>query len=294
MFYKAIKGIKMKVLVNGLVFTLLLISSLTKAHVGSHEARQQKPQRIVALAPHIVELLFDIGAGEQIVGAVEYADQPKAALDIPRVGSYHGMQIEKLLALNPDLVIAWRSGNSQSDIDKMQRLGLNVVFSNPVNIADVATELRYFGKLTHHQKQAEKVALAYENRLKTLLNENSKKQPVPVFYQLWSEPMMTINGTTWINQLIEVCHGVNVFANNPTPYPKISIENVIVSQPHLMIIPEKNSGTPQAKINWAKWPEIPAVKNNKFIRVNADLLHRFTTRMLKGVEEMCKKIDQQR
>jgi vitamin B12 transport system substrate-binding protein len=275
-------------------FVSLTLVSLLLIVITAKSFAEEPKQRIVALAPHIVEMLFDIGAGKKIVGTVSYADYPKAALDIPRVGSYHGMQIEKLLALNPDLVIVWKSGNSQSDIDKMHRLGLNVVFSNPKDIDDVATELRYFGKLTGHKEQAETVALAYEQRLKKLRLENINKQPITVFYQLWSEPMMTINGTTWINQLIEVCQGVNVFKSNATPYPKISTENVIVAQPHLMILPDENSDKPQPIINWQKWPEIPAVKNNKFIHVDADLLHRFSTRMLSGVEDMCEKIDQQR
>jgi vitamin B12 transport system substrate-binding protein len=276
------------------ILSLTLVSLLLLIMITAKSFAEEPKQRIVALAPHIVEMLFDIGAGKKIVGTVSYADYPKAALDIPRVGSYHGMQIEKLLALNPDLVIVWKSGNSQSDIDKMHRLGLNVVFSNPKYIDDVATELRYFGKLTGHQQQAETVALAYEQRLKKLRLEHKSKQPITVFYQLWSEPMMTINGTTWINQLIEVCQGVNVFKSNATPYPKISTENVIVAQPHLMILPDENSDKPQPIINWQKWPEIPAVKNNKFIHVDADLLHRFSTRMLNGVEDMCEKIDQQR
>ncbi|NQZ21164.1 MAG: cobalamin-binding protein [Colwellia sp.] len=277
-----------------LLLIILFISIITKSYAENDELTKTKAQRIVALAPHIVEMLFDIGAGDNIVGAVAYSDYPKAALDIPRVGSYHGMQIEKLLALTPDLVIVWKSGNSQSDIDKMERLGLNVVFSNPVDIADVASELRYFGELTGNQQQAETVALAYEKRLKKLRVENQNKSPIAVFYQLWPEPMMTVNGTTWINQLIEVCQGVNVFKNNPTPYPKISTENVIVAQPHLIVLPDEDSKNPQPVIDWYKWPEIPAVKNNKFINVDADLLHRFSTRMLSGIEDMCEKIDQQR
>jgi vitamin B12 transport system substrate-binding protein len=276
------------------IFLSIAVMSLLLLAIPAKSSAEKPKQRIVALAPHIVEMLFDIGAGKEIVGAVSYSDYPKAALDIPRVGSYHGMQIEKILALNPDLIIVWKSGNSQSDIDKMERLGLKVVFSNPKNIEDVATELRYFGELIGHQKQAEIVALAYEARLKALREENKDKQLIPVFYQLWSEPMMTINGTTWINQLIEVCQGDNVFKSNPTPYPKISTENVIVAQPHLMILPDENSDKPQPIINWQKWPEIPAVKNNKFIHVDADLLHRFSTRMLSGIEDMCEKIDQQR
>lgn len=275
-------------------FLSLAIISLSLILLPTKSYSKKPKQRIVALAPHIVEMLFDIGAGDKIVGTVEYADFPDAALDIPRVGSYHGMQIEKLLALNPDLVIVWKSGNSQSDIDKMKRLGLKVVFSNPKDIEDVATELRYFGELSGNQEQAETVALAYEKRLTKLRVENKAKQSIPVFYQLWSEPMMTINGTTWINQLVEVCQGENVFKSNPTPYPKISTENVIVAQPHLIILPDENSDKPQPIINWQKWPEIPAVKNNKFIHVDADLLHRFSTRMLSGIEDMCEKIDQLR
>jgi vitamin B12 transport system substrate-binding protein len=251
-------------------------------------------KRIVALAPHIVEMLFDMGAGDKIVGTVAYADYPEAALSIPRVGSYHGMQVEKILALKPDLVIVWESGNATPDIEKIQRLGLNVIFSAPKNIEDVATEIRYFGDVIGHQVQAEKVATTFEQRLVSLRKQNKHKDPIKVFYQLWSEPMMTINGETWINQLVEVCQGVNVFGSNPTLYPKIGIENVIVAQPELMILPDENSDKPQPIINWQKWTEIPAVKNNKFIHVDADLLHRFSTRMLSGIEDMCEKIDGQR
>ncbi|MFB0979951.1 MAG: cobalamin-binding protein [Alteromonadaceae bacterium] len=275
-------------------FISLALMSLLLLVIPTKSYAEQPKKRIIALAPHIVEMLFDIGAGEQIVGTVAYSDFPKAALDIPRVGSYHGMQIEKILALNPDLVIVWKSGNSESDINKMERLGLKVVLSNPKNIEDVATELRYFGELTGNQKQAETEALAYEKRLIALRSDNKNKRPISIFYQLWSEPMMTINGTTWINQLIEVCQGVNVFKSNPTPYPKISTENVIVAQPHLIILPDEDAKKPQPIIDWHKWPEIPAVKNNKFIHVDADLLHRFSTRMLSGIEDMCEKIDQHR
>ena len=112
-----------------------------------------------------------------------------------------------------------------------------------------------------------------------------------VFYQLWPEPMRTVNKETLINQLIEVCQGQNVFADNPTPYPHIGIENVIVAQPEIIILPDEKSNKKQPVIDWRKWPEIPAAKNNRFIRVNADLMHRFSTRMLDGIEDMCEKID---
>lgn len=272
----------------------LLLSSSASANVNEQTASKKQGMRIVALAPHIVEMLFDIGAGDKIVATVEYADYPEAALAIPRVGGYHGIKIEKILELKPDLVIAWQTGNAKSDLDKLERLGLNVTYSHPKNIEDVAKDLRRLGKLVGHEQQAEKVASAYDAKLKRLRQTYADKKPVPVFYQLWAEPLRTINKTTQINQLIEVCQGQNVFADNPTAYPKIGIENVIVAQPEIIIIPDEKTTRVQPVIEWHKWPEIPAAKNNKFISVNADLLHRFSTRMLSGIEEMCTKIDEVR
>lgn len=282
--------IKLKQLFSAVLLFGTLIST-------SAQAANEQPtadMRIVALAPHIVEMLFDIGAGEKIVATVEYADYPEAALSIPRVGGYHGIKIEKILELKPDLVIAWQTGNQTSDIEKMEKLGLNIVYSHPKNIEDVANDLRRLGKLVGHQQQAEQVANAYDQKLKNLRQTYANKKPVPVFYQLWAEPLRTINKTTQINQLIEVCQGLNVFADNPTAYPKIGIENVIVAQPEIIIIPDEKTTRVQPVIEWRKWPEIPAAKNNKFISVNADLLHRFSTRMLSGIEEMCTKIDEVR
>jgi vitamin B12 transport system substrate-binding protein len=249
-------------------------------------------QRIVALAPHIVEMLFDIGAGENIVGTVEYADYPEAALTIPRVGGYHGIQIEKVLALKPDLVMVWQSGNKVSDIEQMEKMGLNIVYSLPHNIEDVARELRHLGKAIGHEAQAEVVANNYTKKLEKLRQDHANIKPMKVFYQLWPEPMRTINKETIINQMIEVCQGQNVFADNPTAYPQIGIENVIVAQPEIIIYPDEKSAIEQPIIDWLKWPEIPAVKHNRFIHINADLLHRFSTRMLEGIEDMCEKIDE--
>jgi vitamin B12 transport system substrate-binding protein len=263
-------------------FTILLLQN-TIAHAE---------QRIIALAPHIVEMLFTIGAGDRIVGTVSFADYPQAALDIPRIGGYNGIQIEKILQLQPDLIIAWQSGNSDVALTKLKKMGIKVVYSHPEKLAHVARQLRYLGKLTNLEAQANIAATAYETRLAAIRQANMNKTPIKVFYQLWSAPMMTINKDTPINQLIEVCQGKNVFADNSTLYPKVGIENVIVAQPDLIILVDEHSDTKQPIIEWHKWPEIPAVKNNQFITVNADLIHRFSSRMLDGIEDMCGKLDE--
>lgn len=272
-----------------LVFKFVILASLLVFSVSATSA-----QRIVALAPHIVEMLYEVGAGELIVGTVDYSDYPSQATEIPRIGGYYGIQIEKVLALKPDLVIAWQSGNKSGDIDQLKRLGLNVIYSQPNDLLDIAKEFRLFGKLTNNTVQAELIAAQYEKELSSLKTKYSARSKVDTFYQLWSEPMMTISGNTWINQLINVCAGHNVFANSPSDYPQIGIENVVVAAPAVIIIPNEKSDKPQPTIDWSKWSVIPAVKNNQFIHVDADLLHRFSSRMLLGLDDMCQKMDNER
>ena len=257
-------------------------------------ANDSKKLRIIALAPHIVENLFAIGAGDNIVGTVDYADYPSEAQSIERIGGYYGISLEKVLALKPDLVIAWKSGNQSEDLAQIERLGIKVYLSNPTTIAGVADELLTFGEFTGNIEQSQQAANAFTQKLNAIIKSQQDKKNITGFYQLWAEPMMTVGKNTWINQLIETCHVSNVFADSVTDYPQISIENVIVTKPQVIIIPDEKSKTPQPVVNWQKWPEVPAVKNDQFISVNADLLHRFTPRMLDGLADMCVKIDASR
>ncbi|MDC2890109.1 cobalamin-binding protein [Psychrosphaera sp. G1-22] len=283
----------MKNLITASILTCLISFGLTVSSSGmaASKANIKPATRIIALAPHIVESLFDIGAGDKIVATVDYADYPVEALDIPRVGGYYGIQMEKILALKPDLIIVWKGGNQDADIAQLEKLGLPVIYSEPTSLSGVTAELRMFGELTGLSHNAEVLADQFEDDLEIIQRRYGNRHPVDVFYQLWSEPMMTVNKNTWINQLIETCGGVNVFANNPTEYPQISIENVIVAQPSIIIMPQEKSDKPQPKIDWQKWTVVPAVKNNQFMEVDADLIHRFSRRMLIGLGDMCKKID---
>jgi len=275
----------MKALTFSCLWALMWLAQFSYAH------EIKEPQRIVALAPHIVENLFAIGAGDRIVGTVDYADYPAQANEIERVGGYYGINMERLLSLKPDLVLAWKTGNKAEDLAYIEKLGIPVAYSNPDQVDNVADELRKLGELTHLKMRADRVATEFEVKLAAIRASQQDKPPVSVFYQLWPEPMMTVGGNTWINQLLTICHADNVFANSETDYPRISIENVLVSKPEVIIIPDEKSKKPQPQIDWRQWPELPAVQHNQFISVNADLLHRFTTRMLDGLSEMCGKID---
>ena len=173
-------------------------------------------------------------------------------------------------------------------------MGIKVSYSEANDVEKVPQELLRLGKLTGREDAAKHAANTFQRQLALIKAKQQGKANVAVFYQLWPQPMMTVSKNTWINQLIEICQGSNVFANSQTDYPLISIENVIVAKPEVIILPEEKSNTKQPVIAWHEWPEVPAVKHNQFIRVDADLLHRFTTRMLVGLDDMCHKIDQSR
>lgn len=268
-----------------------IILGLLLFAVSAPQALADKSLRIVALAPHIVENLYAIGAGDLIVGTLDYADYPQEATKIERIGGYNGISIEKLLMLKPDMVIAWKSGNQAEDLAQIKRLGIELHLSNPRSIEGVAKEILKLGQLTGRIEQSKKVAEAFTVKLNAIKATQQNKTTLTGFYQLWPEPMMTVSKNTWINQLIETCQVTNVFADSDTDYPQVSIENVIVTKPQIIIIPNEKSKRVIPTVNWQQWPEVPAVKYEQFISVNADLLHRFSPRMLDGLAQMCDKIE---
>jgi vitamin B12 transport system substrate-binding protein len=278
-----------------IVIGLLSVSLILPAtELTSVQDQQQKPpaKRIIALSPHGVEMLFAIGAGESILATTDYADYPAAAKDIPRIGGYYGIQIERVIELNPDLIIVWQSGNKQGDINQLRDLGFTLFNSDPKNLADVATDLETLGKLTGNEVQAQQVATDYRQQLAQIRLKNQAKPAVKVFYQLWSTPLMTVAKGSWIQHLIEVCHGENVFYDAASEYPQISIENVLLTGAEV-ILQSQDEGNVLG-INWADWPELPAVKNHHIYQFDADLLHRATPRAIQGVNAVCGALDKVR
>ena len=254
-------------------------------------SKDDAPERIIALAPHIVESLYEIGAGDKIVATVDFADYPKQALDIPRVGGYHGLQMEKILELQPDLIIVWQTGNRDQDIQQLQKLGLPLAYSKTGKLDDVAQELIHFGQLTGQVEEAKKAAQAFTEKLQTIRSTYQTKQALTGFYELWPNPMRTVNNNTLISELMQTCGISNVFADAANDYPQVSIENVVVAKPQVIILPDERSNKPQPKTDWTPWKFIPAVANDAFIKVNADHTHRFSSRLLIGIETICEQAD---
>ncbi len=266
---------------------------VTKYEVAKPEVTESDAgtMRIVALAPHLVEMLYAIGAGDDIVATVEYANHPEAAKQIPRIGGHQGISIEKLLLLNPDLILFWQGGNQAQDLAKMQELGLNVKALATKRLKDVASTIVQLGQWTGRQKSAQAIADNFTNSLSDIRQQYAPKATLKVFYSLWSQPLMTINKDSWINDLISHCNAENVFADSPTTAPQVSIENVLVTAPDVIAIPDAHSENKQPLDIWQDWQAIPAVAKSQIIHVNGDVMHRFSPNMINGLVDMCQQID---
>jgi len=248
-------------------------------------------ERIVSLAPHITELLYAVGAGEEIVGTVSYSDYPAEAEEIPRIGSYDRISYESILALQPTLVIAWQSGNGEDSIARLEELGLNVFSHEPRTLEEVGESLRVFGELTGHGELGVQQSTAYLARLENFRETYQNAEPVSLFYQLWNEPQMTVNGEHLISDVIRLCGGENIFDDAVTLIPRISIESVVRLNPEVIIAPGMAEERPEWLDDWREWPAIEAAEKNQLFSINPDLMHRHSPRILDGAEQMCEILD---
>ncbi|MFH6563196.1 cobalamin-binding protein [Aeromonas caviae] len=246
------------------------------------------PQRIISLTPHLTELLYDIGAGDRIVATDDASDFPPEVAPLPRVANYRSINLEALLAQNPDLVVAWRSAQSRM-LAPVEKLGIPVFYSEPTDFASLADEMRSLGRLLGTLQKADQQADAYLARLDALTQRYGKPKPVSVFYQLWYPPLTSVNDSTWPGRAIKLCGGRNIMADANTPYPQVGLEQVIKANPGLILA---SSRDPAVLAHWRQWSMLDAVKQQRLVLINPDELHRFTPRALNAVEQLCEAIEQ--
>ncbi|WP_372872994.1 cobalamin-binding protein [Shewanella sp.] len=253
---------------------------------------QADAERIIALSPHAVEMLYAIGAGSRIVATTDHADYPEQAKLIPRIGGYYGIQMERVLELKPDLIVTWDGGNRAEDLEMLKKFGFKVFSSDPKTLDAVAQELLVLGELTGTQDTARQVAATYRADLATLRLANRSKPKVRLFYQLWSQPLMTVGKGSWIEQIIEVCNGENLFVDASGDYPQVSFEAVLLQKPDV-ILRSQDEGNIHG-IDWQQWPEVPAVARGHIYDLDADLLHRAGPRTTEAVNVLCNALDKAR
>lgn len=263
--------------------------------LGREIVLQAPAKRIVSLAPHNTENLFTAGAGEQIVGTVDHSDFPAQALDIPRVGNYKQLNIEAILGLKPDLVVAWSSGNTDESVQRLIDLGLTVFYSEPATFEQIISNIERFARLTGQSENAAPRIADMRKTYRALQDEYAGKAPVNVFYQVWDQPLITLNREHSVSHAFAVCSGVNVFADEPTIAPRINIEGVIDKNPQLILLAGHDASQSSGWVDsWSNWHSIDAVENHQVKHIDANTINRPTRRFIEGTRKICELIEDAR
>jgi len=251
------------------------------------------PQRIVTLGPHLAEQVFALGAGPQVVGVSRFSDYPAEARQRPIVGDAVAIAHEAIAALKPDLVLVWRTGFPERARAPLQTLGVPVFESEIRSVTDLSSSLRRLGQLLGHAEAGEQQARAVEQQWAQLQADYRGRKPVRVFYQLWHQPLMTINREHLIHQAITACGGVNVFAELPALTPTVSWEAAVQRNPQVIAMAGAPSDHPE-RGQWPRFPAVEAVKQQRYALIDGDLIGRMGPRFVQGARRLCEAIDKAR
>ncbi len=271
------------------------VSALEAIDYLDRKVTLAKPaERVVALAPHAVENIFSAGGGERLVGVVNYSDYPEAAKKIPRVGTIASHSLEAIVALKPDLVVAWTGSGGTQLLRQLESLGLTVYMSDPRKLPDVARSIRDYGVLMGTEFVAEVAAGQYLSRLDALQAQYYDRTELSVLYQVWHTPLQTLNDKHIISDVIRLCGGRNVFGDAVTIAPKINLEAVFARNPDVIIASGMDVARPEWLDDWKKWPNLKAVEQDNLYFVPPDIIQRHTARILEGAELMCESLENAR
>nr|WP_245549201.1 cobalamin-binding protein [Noviherbaspirillum massiliense] len=278
----------------GLACCAALLLSQARAAISvlddeNHSVILVRPaHRIVSLAPHATELLYAAGAGPYMVGVSEYSDFPPQAQKLTSVGGVSSLDLERVIALKPELVIAWGSGNSAAQVARLRDLGIPVFISEPRNFATIASSIERLGRLAGTEKVAQDAATAFRMRLNKLQQTYRHRPPVKVFYQIWRAPLMTLNNAHLVSSVIRLCGGQNIFGGLPQLAPTVSLEGVLQANPETIFITDASD---DAFEEWRRFPKLTAAARGNLFRLDGNLMNRAGPRILDGAEALCKDLD---
>lgn len=247
-------------------------------------------QRIVSLAPHATELLFAVGAGARVVGVVATSDWPVAARRLPQVGDSRAVDLERIVALQPDLIVTWPY-TAPAQIERLRQRGIAVFTTDPKTVAAIGADLERLGVLTGRAGEARTLAAQLAARVEALQRASAGKPRLSVFYEIWPSPLYTIGGQHLISQAITLCGGSNVFAAATLPAPVVATEAVLAARPDVIIAAADDGLRPDWLDEWRRWPALPAVAAGNLHVVDGNLLHRAGPRFVDGIEQLCRVLD---
>lgn len=278
---------------------LMLVATLAQAagvsvvdDTGITVTLPQPARRIITLSPHAAELVHAAGAGSYLIGAAEFSNYPPAVTALPSVGGSAALDIERILSLKPDLVVAWASGNSAKQLALLKQLGLTIYYSEPRDFETIATSLERLSHLTGTEKVGRTEASAFRQRWQALAARYQDRRPVRVFYQIWRAPLMTLNDSHLVSEALRLCGGRNIFGHLSHLAPTVSMEAVVQADPQAIITTGEQEDDPF--LNWRRITRLTAVKHNHLFLLDGDVIHRASPRILVGTEMLCQYLEKVR
>ncbi|MBS1269077.1 MAG: Vitamin B12-binding protein [Gammaproteobacteria bacterium] len=251
-------------------------------------------KRVVSLAPSITELVFAVGAGDRLIAVSEFSDYPPPARKLPRVANAFSVNVEKLLVLEPDLVISWQSGVNPRVSKRLESIGIPVFVLEPREIGDVPRTLRRVGRLLGAGKAADDQARAFARSIDGIRDQYADRDTVRVFYQVARHPLMTLNGRHMVTALLELCGGSNVFHRLTPIAPVVNREQVLARDPEVILISSTIRRSADLIDFWFRYPSISAVRLTNVYLVESDLINRQTPRLVEGARQICNRLDRAR
>lgn len=272
------------------LFLVIVVISTIAPSVAA--TLSQQTQRIISLSPHTTEMAYAAGLGNKLIAASAYSDYPPAAKKLERVANYRGLKMERILALKPDLILAWQGGNPSRELARLEQLGINIIYSNPKTLADIPKTLEQLGQYADSPQTAHQAAAEFKRQLQQLKIANHNQPKIRYFYQLGSTPLMTVADSGWPSQIFSFCGGDNIFANSRAAYPQVNQEQVVVRQPQVIFSTQPINATQQL---WSHWQhQLIAVKQHHIYQLNANWLNRPTPRTLLAIKQVCALFNQVR
>jgi len=263
---------------------------------------EHPPQRVMTLAPNLTEFVYAVGAGAALVGTVDTSDYPLAARQVARVGDYQRLDVERILLLKPDVVLVWHHGNQGRELGQLEAAGIKLFYLEPRRLGDIARTLERVGSLLGHRVQGDAEAARVRGEIDLLRRSHSGAAPVSVFFQVWSRPLMTLNGEHLTSDLLSVCGGRNVFAGLSALAPQVGVESVVAANPEAIFVTDDEGSASSwqrdpdrpSLATWRGFPHMAAVAHRWLFAVPGDLVTRQGPRAIEGARVLCGALDQVR
>lgn len=244
------------------------------------------PLRVISLSPSTTELAYAAGLGDNLIAASAYSDYPPQARKLEQVANWQGVNLERIITLKPDLILAWRGGNPQRPLEQLAAFGIKIFYSDPSTTEQIAQDLERLAEYSPHPEKAKKSATELRQRFANLQQKYAATTtPKPVFLQFGTYPLFTASGQTLQSEVLSICGGRNIFADSPAPWPQVSREQVLIRKPEIIVI---SGGQEQVRLIKNFWhPQLRA----KVITLHEDWFHRAGPRIILAAEQLCQQLN---